>query len=345
MTKRIGIIGCGKIAQVRHIPELSEHPGAEIAGYYNPTRYRAEQMASVYGGRVYDDIGSMLGDPSVDAVVVALANNVHADVSIRAMKAGKDVLCEKPMAVTLEECEAMMAAREATGRLLLIAQNQRLTAAHQQARDMIASGVIGRPLTFRTAFGHSGPETWSVNPGKGTWFFNKEHAAMGVMADLGVHKADLISFLLDRRITGVEAMLSTLDKTGPDDSPISVEDNAICILRMEGGIFGTMTVSWTYYGQEDNSTIIYGSEGILRIYDDPAHAIRLIRKDGGMEDFDVEHIQTNDNQTRSGIADAFITALITRDGGVLDAGRILPSMKAVFAAVRSSEEGRFIDIF
>ncbi|MBQ4306523.1 MAG: Gfo/Idh/MocA family oxidoreductase, partial [Bacteroidales bacterium] len=121
MTKRIGIIGCGKIAQVRHIPELSEHPEAEIAGYYNPTRYRAEQMASVYGGRVYDDIGSMLGDPSVDAVVVALANNVHADVSIRAMNAGKDVLCEKPMAVTLEECEAMMAAREATGRLLLIA--------------------------------------------------------------------------------------------------------------------------------------------------------------------------------------------------------------------------------
>ena len=159
-----------------------------------------------------------------------------------------------------------------------------------------------------------------------------------------MHKADLISFLLDRRFTGVEAVLTTLDKTGHDGSPIQVEDNAICIFRMEGGVTGTMTVSWTYYGQEDNSTIIYGSEGILRIYDDPAHAIRLIKKDGGIEDFDVEQIQTNDNQTRSGIADAFITALVSRDGGVLDAERILPSMKAVFAAVRSHEEGRFIDI-
>ena len=333
-------MGCGKIAQVRHIPEFNAHPQAEIAGYFNPTRSRAEQMSQTYGGRVYDSIDEMLADTSVDAVVVSLANHAHAVVSIKALLAGKDVLCEKPMATTLEDCEAMMEAARKSGKLLLIAQNQRLAPAHRKAREMIAGGAIGRVLSFRTTFGHAGPETWSVNPGKGTWFFSREKAVMGVMADLGVHKLDLMDFLLDSRITGVEAMLSTLDKTGPDGNPISVDDNALCLLKMENGVVGTMTASWTYYGAEDNSTIIYGTEGILRIYDDPVHALRLIGSDGAVREFDVEHIQTNDNQTFSGIAETFVGALFSRDGGDLAAEKVLPAMEAVFAAIRSNAEGR-----
>ena len=344
MKKGIGIIGCGKIAQIRHIPELAAHPQARLTGYYNPTRSRAEQMARQYGGKVYPDIASLLADPEVDAVVISLANSAHASVTIQALEAGKDVLCEKPMATTLEECEAMLDAARRTGRLLLIAQNQRLTRAHREARRMVAEGELGKILTFRTTFGHSGPENWSINPGKGTWFFSKEKAAMGVMADLGIHKTDLIQYLLGRRITGVSALLSTLDKTGPDDRPIEVDDNALCLFRMEGGIVGTMTASWTYYGQEDNSTILYGTKGILRIYDDPQYALQWIEADGTVRNIDAEPIQTNDNQTFSGIADAFLEALETRDGGTLSAESVLPAMKAVFAAIRSSEQGRFIEI-
>ena len=344
MKKGIGIIGCGKIAQIRHIPELAAHPQARLTGYYNPTRSRAEQMARQYGGKVYPDIASLLADPEVDAVVISLANSAHASVTIQALEAGKDVLCEKPMATTLEECEAMLDAARRTGRLLLIAQNQRLTRAHREARRMVAEGELGKILTFRTTFGHSGPENWSINPGKGTWFFSKEKAAMGVMAHLGIHKTDLIQYLLGRRITGVSALLSTLDKTGPDDRPIEVDDNALCLFRMEGGIVGTMTASWTYYGQEDNSTILYGTKGILRIYDDPQYALQWIEADGTVRNIDAEPIQTNDNQTFSGIADAFLQALETRDGGTLSAESVLPTMKAVFAAIRSSEQGRFIEI-
>ena len=123
-----------------------------------------------------------------------------------------------------------------------------------------------------------------------------------------------------------------------------LNDNALCILRMENGVVGTMTASWTYYGAEDNSTIVYGTEGILRIYDDPVHSLRLIGSDGSVRDFDVERIQTNDNQTFSGIAEAFVGALFSRDGGELAAEKVLPAMKAVFAAIRSSGEGRFIKI-
>lgn len=92
---------------------------------------------------------------------------------------------------------------------------------------------------------------------------------MGAMADLGVHKTDLIQYLIGQTVDEVEAQLCTLDKKFSDGSPITVDDNAFCIYHMDGGAVGTMTASWTNYGPEDNSTVINGTKGVLRIYDDP----------------------------------------------------------------------------
>lgn len=338
----IGIIGCGKIAQIRHLPELNANPDAEIIGYFNPTISRAQEMAAKFGGKVYATVDELLADPVIDAVVISLANQAHASISIKALEAGKAVLCEKPMATTVEECEAMAEASQRTGLPLMIAHNQRLTTAHQMARRMVEEGRIGRLLTFRTTFGHSGPETWSVNPGKGTWFFNKEKAAMGVMADLGIHKTDLIQYLTGQNVIAVKATLATLDKTKEDGQPIEVDDNAIVIYTLESGAIGTMTASWTHYGAEDNSTVLYGTEGILRIYDNPAYAIELIHADGTREQMDVEPIQTNDNQTSSGMTDLFVRAITegADSNCYMSASSILPAMRAIFAAVESSQTGK-----
>ena len=344
--KKIGIIGCGKIAQVRHIPELNANPDAQIIGYYNPTRSRAEEMAAKYGGKVYETIDEMLADADIEAVVISLANVAHAEVSIKALESGKSVLCEKPMATTLTECEAMAAAAAKANKPLMIAQNQRLTKAHQMARQMIAEGRIGRVVSFRTTFGHGGPETWSINPGKGTWFFDKQKAAMGAMADLGIHKTDLIQYLLGQNVVKVKAVLTTLDKTDAAGALIGVDDNAICIYTMEDGAIGTMTVSWTYYGAEDNSTILYGTRGIMRIYDNPDFAIEIINSDGSKEQLDVEPIQTNDNQTTSGMSDLFVEVLErgeTQDFPI-SAASVLPAMRVIFAAIDSDREGKEITI-
>lgn len=342
--KNIGIIGCGKIAQVRHIPELAANPDARIIGYYNPTQSRAEQMAAQYGGKVYPTLADLLADPEIDAVVMSLANQAHAEVTIQALKAGKDVLCEKPMATTIEECEAMVAAAEEAGKVLMIAQNQRLAKAHEKAKQLIEEGAIGKVLTFRTTFGHGGPETWSINPGKGTWFFNKEKAAMGAMADLGIHKTDLIQYLLGEQVVKVSAEITTLDKTGENGELIEVDDNAICIFTMESGIIGTMTASWTYYGAEDNSTILYGTKGIMRIYDNPAYAIQLIAADGTCTNMDVEQIQTNDNQTKSGMTDLFVETLEKNLEVAISGKEVLAAMRAIFAAIKSSEQGCAVEI-
>ena len=112
----IGIIGCGKIAQVRHIPEYAANPDAELAGYFNPKRFRAEEMAAKYGGKVYDTAEELLADPAIDAVSICAANYAHAELTVKALKAGKHVLCEKPMATTIEDCEAMLAAAKDSGK-------------------------------------------------------------------------------------------------------------------------------------------------------------------------------------------------------------------------------------
>lgn len=336
---KIGILGCGKIAQVRHIPEYAANEHCRLAGFYDIAASRAAELAEKYGGRAYATAEALLADPEIDAVSVCAANYAHAELTIKALKAGKHVLCEKPMATTLADCEAMIAAAKENGRRLLIGQNQRFAKAHQTAKELLASGLIGDVITFRTAFGHGGPETWSVDPGKNTWFFDKKRAAMGAMADLGIHKTDLVRFLLGQDVVRTTARLCTLDKRGENGELISVDDNAICIYEMSGGALGTMTVSWTYYGAEDNSTVLYGTKGIMRIYDDPAHSIVVKLATGEEKFFDVEAIQTNDNQTASGVIDEFAAAVLENRPSVLDAECVINSMKAVFASIESSETG------
>ena len=340
----IGIIGCGKIAQVRHIPEYAENPDVKLAAFFSPNRARAQEQADKYGGKVYDTAEALLADPEIDAVSICAANYAHAELSIQALNAGKHVLCEKPMATTLADCEAMVECAKKNGKFLMIGHNQRLAKAHMEAKRLIDEGLIGDIITFRTSFGHGGPETWSISPGKNVWFFDKKKAAMGVMADLGVHKTDLIQYLTGQRVVRTTARLVTLDKRGEDGELIGVDDNAVCIYEMSGGAFGTMTASWTYYGAEDNSTVLYGTKGIMRIYDDPAHSIVVKLADGQEQVYDVEQIQTNDNQTKSGVIDLWVDCLKNNRAPEISGESALYAMRAVFASIESSQTGKTVEI-
>ena len=137
---------------------------------------------------------------------------------------------------------------------------------------------------------------------------------------------------------------STLDKRGADGELIGVDDNAVCIYEMSGGIMGTMTASWTYYGAEDNSTILYGDKGIMRIYDDPEHSIVVKLADGSKIMYDVEQIQTNDNQTKSGVIDRWMNCLTTNTPPEISGESALYAMRAIFASIRSSETGQTVAI-
>ena len=344
MTIKVGIIGCGKIAQVRHIPEFAANPHTAPYGFFDINQERAKALAEKYGGKAYASYEELLADPEIEAVSACTANHAHAEVSVAALKAGKHVLCEKPMAVTLEECEAMVAAAKESGKFLMIGQNQRLARAHMKAKELIAQGAIGKVLTFRTIFGHGGPETWSIDPGSNVWFFDKSKAAMGAMADLGIHKTDMIQYVLGTKIVKTQAMLTTQDKKDASGNLIGVDDNAICIYQMEDSVIGTMTASWTYYAAEDNTTVIYGTKGELRLYDDPKYSVQQINADGTRIDHQIDQIQTNDNKTASGVIDLFADCLVKNEEPEISGENVLHAMKAVFASIESSAKGCAIEV-
>lgn len=341
---RVGIIGCGKIAQVRHLPEYAQNENVEIVGLFDLNAERTRELAEQYNAIAYESYEDMLANPRIDAVSVCSANLTHAEITIAALQAGKHVLCEKPMATTLADCEAMVHAAEKHGRYLMIDQNQRLAAAHQKAKALVDAGEIGEVLTFRTTFGHGGPETWTVDTGKTIWFFDKKMAAMGALADLGIHKTDLIHYLTGHTVVETTAKLCVLDKKNPDGSPISVDDNAICIYRLDNGAVGTMTASWTHYTHEDNSTVLYGTKGELRLYDDPAHSVVLLKMGEEPRYFDVDEIQTNDNQTKSGVIDLFVDSLLQKEYSAMSGQSVLKAMRAVFGSIESSETGRSVSV-
>lgn len=344
---KIGVIGCGKITQVRHAPEYDENPNCQLVAWYDAIPERAQAMAAQYGGTVCASVDELL-KLRPDAVSVCVANADHAAVTIKALEAGCHVLCEKPMATTLEDCIAMAEAAERAGKRLMLGHNQRYAKSHVKAREMIEAGEIGRIVAFHTTFAHPGPEGWTGQAN--SWFFDKSRAAFGAMADLGIHKTDLLHYLLGESIVSVTAMLGTVDKTYPDGSPISVDDNALCIYRTESGALGQMHVSWTNYGEEDNSTVLFGTKGKLRLYDDAEYSVIFEPRDGGepvrlaIDEMTSNKKQTTGGRTSTGVIDAFVESVLTGKPSVADAQEALKAMRVIFAADRSAREGRTVNV-
>ncbi len=255
------ILGCGSITKWRHAPECKASEKINLLGFWNRTYETAVKFAKEYGGKAYRSYDEVLADSAVDAIIVTTNNATHADMTVRALESGKHVLCEKPLAVSVEEAEKMIEASKKAKKLLLTAFNQRLDPAHVALKRVIEEKTLGRVLSFETSFTTAGPEGWSADGTLNTWFLNKESAGMGAVGDLGVHKADLMRYLLGENFSGVYAAARTLDKKGADGKPIQLEDNGYAILESKSGITGTLHASWICYGCGGSQTVIHFERG------------------------------------------------------------------------------------
>lgn len=336
----VAIIGCGQIASTRHAPEYHSNPSVELVGYYDHHPENADRLVEQFGGKRYDSMEALLKDERVEAVSVCTPNRFHAEHSIQALDAGKHVLCEKPMAMTLDEAHQMCQAETRNGKLLKIGMNQRHIPAHIKAREMIRDGQIGRIIAITTNFKHAGPENWA-EAGEGTWFFSHMDAGYGSIGDLGTHKFDLARYLLDTRVTRVVSTLLTLDKKDPEGHRIDVDDNAVSIFQTDCGAFGTMYTSWTNYGEEDNSTVVYGSEGTLTILQNPDYDLIHQAKDGQTNQMNLGHIDPGSDHPVTGIVTAFIHAVLGEDSEVADSLDGLHTQACLEAALHSSDSGNW----
>lgn len=341
---RVGIVGGGAIAQRRHLPEYASNPKAEIVGLYDTNAERAAMLCEQYGCKAFGSYDEMLQDETIDAISVCSPNFTHAQNSIRALESGKHVLCEKPMALSLDETRSMLAAEKRSGKIMMLGHNQRLITAHLKARQLLASGTIGRLLFFQCNFKHPGPENWSIDNTRNTWFFRKDQASFGVMGDLGAHKIDLIRFLTGSEITSVFANLMTLDKRYEDGSMIELEDNAVCQFKMANGMPGIMHFSWTNYGQEDNSTVVYGDQGVMKIFGDYADDIVLEMRDGTTVKYHVGSISTNTQQLKSGVIDEFVASILENRAPIVTGIDGHNTLAVITKAIQSAKEERWLDI-
>ena len=317
---RFGILGAGSIALFRHALELSQNPYAELVAVYDPIKSRAEYLSSLYHVPVVDSEEAIINNKNIDAVCVCTPNSEHARLTIACLKAGKDVLCEKPMATNLEDASKMILTAEKLGRKLMIGHNQCLMSPHLKAK------------------------TWSQDKGPHTWFFKKEKAYVGCMGDLGVHKCYLIPWLLGTDIVEAASFVATMDKKNEKGKPITVDDNAVCILKMSDGVLGQLTASWTYYGPEDNITTIYGTEGRMILGANPDYPVEVYLKNGEVQKYKVGAVATNTVQVKSGIPDLFVDCILDDIKPPFDGIKGYKALAAVVACLESNETGKICKV-
>ena len=223
------VVGVGDITRKRVLPAILAEPRSRLEGIVTRDPAKAEP----YGVRSWSDLDSALAASDATVVYVATPVFLHAPQTIEALRAGRHVLCEKPMALNYAEALAMQQASEDTRRTLGIAYYRRMYPKVDRARELIEAGVIGRPV-FAEATSHD----W-FNP-LGTsraWLADPKQSGGGPLRDIGSHRIDLMNYLFGKPINAIGHM-STLVQ------PLEVEDNATVMIEYEGGVRGVVDVRW-----------------------------------------------------------------------------------------------------
>lgn len=252
MTKIIkaGVVGCGGIANGKHFPAIKKNGKIELVAFCDLIKERAEKAKEEYGtpdARVYTDYTELVKE-DVDVVYVLTPNNAHAPVSIAAMKAGKHVMCEKPMAKTYAEAKEMVKTAKETGKILTIGYQNRYRADSQYLKSACEADELGEIYYAKAhAIRRRAVPTWGV-------FIDEEKQGGGPLIDIGTHALDLTLWMMNNyepaSVTGsTYRKLADQTQTGNawgdwDPKKFTVEDSAFGFIKMKNGATIVLEASW-----------------------------------------------------------------------------------------------------
>lgn len=334
----VAIIGCGAIARRRHAPALSNYRGVCFYAVCDPVKKNADDMAETYQVKPYYDIDTLLSEKELDAVVLCTPERFHKDHVIKALRAGKHVLCEKPLAVNAIQAEEIIKEWKKSDRKLMIAFSQRTYRMHTMAKQLIQDGKIGSPIFFRTNLTQKGAE-YTTLAGAQPDFYDKYLKNIGgVLLAVGCHRIDLVDYLFDAHIEAVQAFTPVIDKKYADGRKIDVEDHALINTRLSNGLAGLIWVSWSNYGNAENETVIYGTDGTLRTFE--GKGIRICHKDGSEEEFDT----SVDYDEYQNITIGFLDALTLEKPMAADGMDGYRCMQVIDAVRESNASGGWISV-
>ncbi len=264
----VGIIGVGRIAKW-HMAGWAESGLTEVVAGCDVNEAPLQKWSQTYGiSRLSTSPADLIDDPSIDIIDICTPNNYHAPLAIAAMQAGKHVLCEKPLAPDPDSIRQMIAARDASGRLLMTAQHFRFSGTSKALKAEIDCGTLGRIYHARSWLLRRAAAP--VQPG----FILKEHASGGACIDIGVHVLDLALWFMGNpkpiSVTGV-ARTELAHRPGAFSisgalipSEMDVEEFAAAFVRFENGATLILEVSWVLHHDtpdEDMQLWLYGTEG------------------------------------------------------------------------------------
>jgi predicted dehydrogenase len=256
--KKIGyaVIGLGRIAG-HFMPGVRNTTNSQITALVSGHRDKAERIAAEYNVPAasiysYENFDEIAHNPAVEAVYVALPNSMHAEYTIRAAKAGKHVLCEKPMATSVADCEKMIAACKAANVKLMIAYRCHYEPTNLRAVKLIHDGALGQVQAIQSAFG--------FNISKGEWRLSKALAGGGPLYDVGIYSLNACRYLTAEEPDHISAYSSVIDHDGRFNE---VEENVAWTMRFPSGIVASCTT--TYGANMDGYFRVYGSKGWLQV--------------------------------------------------------------------------------
>jgi predicted dehydrogenase len=256
--KKIGyaVIGLGRIAG-HFMPGTRATTNSQITALVSGHREKADRIAAEYNVPAssiynYENFDEIVHNPSVDAVYVALPNSMHAEYTIRAAKAGKHVLCEKPMATSIADCEKMIVACKAANVKLMIAYRCHYEPTNLRAIQLIRDGALGQVQTIQSAFG------FNIAPGE--WRLSKTMAGGGPLYDVGIYSLNACRYLTGEEPDHIAAYASVIDHDGRFKE---VEENVSWTMHFPSGILASCCT--TYGANMDGYFRVYGSKGWLEV--------------------------------------------------------------------------------
>src|SRR5580692_3862537 len=255
-TRKTGycVIGLGQIAG-HFMPGVLLTNNSRITALVSGHREKAERIAAEYGIPAssiynYENFNEIARNPAIDAVYVALPNSMHAEYTIRAAKAGKHVLCEKPMSINVAEAEAMIAACKSARVKLMIAYRCHYEPTNLKAVKLIRDGALGQVQTIESSFG--------FNIKAGEWRLSKALAGGGPLFDVGIYSLNACRYLTGEEPQEIAAFASTIDRDGRFKE---VEENVSWTMRFPSGAVASCTT--TYGAPMEGYFRVHGSKGWL----------------------------------------------------------------------------------
>lgn len=248
----VGIIGAGFFGGL-HAKAIQQLPQLHLTAAARTNPAELKEFTSIYGGKGYTDYEELISDRRVDIVVIATPHHLHTDAAVKAAKAGKHILVEKPLALSLEDCDAIRCAVNEAGVNLTVGFENRFAPAYRKAKEMVDSGELGTIVS-----GVSTMSKYWMEPNRKPWHLDRSTGG-GMWLTAGIHCLDRMTWLFGSPIKSVSAQFATSYHTQKAD------DAGMVFVRYRDGKFGTVVSIGYSEGAPKHTTEIYLTKGCLAV--------------------------------------------------------------------------------